>query len=241
MKWIAVAIFPSKENLLISYTELEAQWTKDEIKVCKNETLEIAKHWKETVGGLTCRLIERATTIVPVVFWMHACFELSTERLHKAAINVFGNLPEKSQLHCRTFFPLRDLSDEKIDEKTIYAMNEIFWAKIDFDHFTPEQDVALERMAKLWVSVLDNDRESRFVWILPDDKYLITQILKKWWKWRERFGTHVCRQLWAKRNICVKPLWHNKNPPFSDVTATYIADILDLQTWEDPRIVEAIR
>lgn len=243
MKWLAVAIFPSKEErLLISYTELEALWTKDEIRVWNNTTISVQDQWKETVTRLVHEYIEKVETVVPIVFWMHALFRLTTEKLYEAAKNVLGNLPTKSELHCRTFYPLRDLSEEKVGEERMYAMNRAFWGEIDFDTFTPEQDRVLERIAKLWTSVLEeNSKESRFVWILPDDRYLITQILKKWWKWRERFGTHVCRYLWTKRNICVKPLWVNPNPPFSDVTATYIADILDQKTWDAPRIVEAIR
>lgn len=57
---------------------------------------------------------------------MHAAFQFTTDKLHTAAENVFGSPQKNSQLHCRTFYPLKNLSERTIASETINQMNAVF-------------------------------------------------------------------------------------------------------------------
>lgn len=242
MKWLAVALLPSKDDKsLISYAELAAGKTKDLIRVQNNQIFELNSQWVDKVHRLIQVFAKKLETNIPTVFWAHKIFNLTQEQQKEAWERMFCDIPQP-QIHCRTYYPQQDLSSLTIDAATISEINGNFWIKVNFNEdFGEKHDAELDEIAKIFATGMKDDMKSRFVWLHPCDWLLITQIIKKWWKWRERFWTHLCRHLWGERNICVKPLWVNPNPPFSDVTATYIADILDQKTWDAPRIVEAIR
>lgn len=148
MKWIAIGIYPSKENeTLITYCWLSTPDSKHAIKIEQTETFTMSWNWPGKVRELAKEFADRAGSIIPVVFWAHQVLGFTHQSLLNASHEVLRWVPHKS-VHPKIFQPLTepweiDLSDKKVEE-----MNRNFWITLDLEwYFTPEDDKKLDRIA----------------------------------------------------------------------------------------------
>jgi len=127
----------------------------------------------------------------------------------------------------------------------IDLLNDVYWELSDVLAWMKEPSTELKtKIRELAFRYVDITRNQLSIWqsdkgfinrfISIDNEDDIRNMIFVLPELRELFCSTFISELWFSHNICIKPHWAKPSPPFGDVAATFVADMIDRQNGSSP-------